>query len=837
MASNDMEVLESAATTGNVEASASGIAVTRRQLMSALTVAGAAAGIALVSGPSAVAQQPIPNGYNQIDVMNFLLNVKYLTATLYSYVTQGTDLPASSFTTVGTGGVFNAPGKVTFTGTNASQLTDLFLELYYDELNHVIDLRNLLGTAVVGRQTINLAGTGTTTNTKTSYTPSEVIALARMLEDVSVTAFAGAAIYLKGSYLDYATRVLAADGFHAGALRLVSIQTGAQYWPPASSFAAVTTGGETAVNFTGVTVAGSGQIYALLGTVLPSAGNLLTGFGIPQGSGAAVTSVTPNSGVLTVKGNTSNGSFTILSVSPTTGLAVGQAITGTGVAANTIITAINGSTLTVSVPASANGTGVSLTVTSAGTPVKGSNVFGVAGTIPGVAIGQPVTGTNVPANSYITQISANSITLSQAASGSSTVTPSGYTTSGNKQISGVSSVNSVVPGASITGTNIPSGTTVVGVDPVASTITISASASGTSTVKPTGVVTAGSSQVTSLSSTSGLIVGQPISGTGIPANTFIGSVSGNTLTLADSTGKNPVLATANSAVTSSYTFSGIVTNGSPVILATGAFTGVVPGQAISGAGIPTGATITSVNVNASTVTISTNATASSTATFTGITYVGSPIISNVSSISGLVVGQPVTGPGVPPNSTISALSKTTDNPLTVTLSAPLTQINTAPVSFSSPSTITLTTKTSATTLTANSTVTLTIGTPVSLTIGQSIVNMAGAATATASNTIGVITADPMDVEPADPGDATTAAKGPQLIAGTSATPIYQGFFNTAGSANGSANAPAGFAFTRTFSQVLAVLVNTNTTNAIVTTQNYQGGYYPVGVSGNINAIA
>jgi hypothetical protein len=115
--------------------------------------------------------------------------------------------------------------------------------------------------------------------------------------------------------------------------------------------------------------------------------------------------------------------------------------------------------------------------------------------------------------------------------------------------------------------------------------------------------------------------------------------------------------------------------------------------------------------------------------------------------------------------------------------------------------------------------------------------MAGIPTVTGVQTVSVLIPDLLDVEPADPGDAATAAKGPQVIAGTSSNPIYQGFFNTAGSGSATANAPAGFAFTRTFGQVLAVLLNTNATNAIMTTQNSQGGFYPVGVSGNITAVS
>ena len=466
-------------------------------------------------------------------------------------------------------------------------------------------------------------------------------------------------------------------------------------------------------------------------------------------------------------------------------------------------------------------------------PIKGSATYALGAPIPGVVVGQPVTGTNVAAGAYVTAVTPTSITLSGTAGASSTVGPTGFTTSSSNVVTGVSSVSSVIVGAPISGTNIPSNATVTAVDPTNLTITLSANASATSTAKATGVLASGSNVVTALSSTTGLVAGQLITATGIPANTYIGGVSGSSLTLVDINGQK-VFATATSAITGSYTFSAIVVAGSNVVTPTGAFGGVVAGQPISGTGIPAGATIASLN--SANVTISANATQSTTTSFTGITYIGSPIIANVSSLTGLVVGQPVTGPGVPANTTISALSATSANPLTVTLTNPLTQINTTAVTFSSPSPVTLTTKTSATTLTAISPVTLTIGIPVALTIGQNAVNIAGAATTTTSSTMGIITVDPLDVEPADPGTAAASAKGPQVIAGTSATPISQGFFNTAGSASATANTPAGFAFTRTFQQVIAVLLNTNSTNAIVATQNYQGGFYPVGISGNITSV-
>jgi hypothetical protein len=60
--------------------------------------------------------------------------------------------------------------------------------------------------------------------------------------------------------------------------------------------------------------------------------------------------------------------------------------------------------------------------------------------------------------------------------------------------------------------------------------------------------------------------------------------------------------------------------------------------------------------------------------------------------------------------------------------------------------------------------------------------------------------------------------------------VYQGFFATAGTNNATGATPAGFAYARTFSQVLAVLYGGTATGT------YEGAFYPEGLSGNINVV-
>ena len=96
-------------------------------------------------------------------------------------------------------------------------------------------------------------------------------------------------------------------------------------------------------------------------------------------------------------------------------------------------------------------------------------------------------------------------------------------------------------------------------------------------------------------------------------------------------------------------------------------TGLVAGQPLTGVGIPTGATITSWGtVYPYSITMSQNATATLTpVTFTGVTTSGSPTLTDVSSVTGLAVGQALTGTGIPANSVISAIGSTA--PYTITM--------------------------------------------------------------------------------------------------------------------------------------------------------------------------
>ena len=220
MASNEIEVLDPAPTVEKLKKIVSGRALNRRHFMAALGMTGAAAGAAFLSGCTTTASSTTTTttttaGPTQSDYLNFALNLEYLEATFYAFITQGADLPASA--TVASGAITNSPAKLTFTGTNAAQITDMLNEIYYDEVNHVLDLRSLLGSYAIARPAINLGAAG-------AITAINALSIARQFEDVGVTAYAGAAASFTSTGLSYAAQILAVEGFHAGALRLVSIQ-------------------------------------------------------------------------------------------------------------------------------------------------------------------------------------------------------------------------------------------------------------------------------------------------------------------------------------------------------------------------------------------------------------------------------------------------------------------------------------------------------------------------------------------------------------------------------------------------------------------------------------
>ncbi len=940
MASNDVEVLDPATSVEKLRETESGVALDRRYFLTALGVAGAAAGVMvgsglLSSGPTALAQQPKPSGYAQLDVMNFLMNIQYLKATLYAFLTTGLDIPANyptpnptgagtSGTVVatpsspiyGSGQIYNQLGKVTFPN---QQITDLFNEMYYDEVSQLIDLRNLIGDAsgdvVVGaRPTMDLLGTGNKATATATMTYQQAIGYARMLEDLSVSAFIGASVYLTGANLAYVSQILASNGYHAGALRLISIQNSIPYI--GTSFLTTTATGTQSLNtYTGSVTTGSNVIVITpVTTNAPIIGNLITGIGVPPGSvitgyapaanstftGIANNAASPNNpnvltavssvsglavgqpisgtdiatgayitgigtttvtmsaaatGTATVAptGYTTSGSPSITGVSSISGIVAGQTISGTGIPSTATVASATGTTIVISPSSGATATSQ---LTTSGILTSGSTTITSVSSLSGINTGQPITGTGVPSGTTVSATGTNTITMSKAATATTTQTPTTFTgtqVTGSAVILNVSSFTSLAVGQPVTGTNIQPGTTITNLNTTGKALTLSIAPAGTALqpLTPTGILTPSTSVITGVSSTAGVLPGQPITGTGIPANTVVTSTTATTINIG-------------------ILVSGIVTNGSSTVTSlttttgSAATTGLVVGQTITGNNIPANTTITAINTTALTLTLSNSATGSSvtpellsvgvlaTDTIQGIVVAGDPVVASgptvpLNSIAGLAAGQTISGTGIPAGTVISSVGTgtlTMSNPATVSSFVAETLI----ISVPTPVSLTISvlvpaismTATTTQTLTIPSTVTLKIPTTVTVTVGKGTLTISQPAVASGVQTLTMITGDLMDVEPYDPGTAALAAAGPSPItipvstyptSGPTIPLVYQGFFNTASTGTATANTPAGLAFVRSFGQTLSVLLGSTQTNPIT----YQGGFFPVGVSGPINA--
>ena len=244
----------------------------------------------------------------EANVLNFALNLEFLEATFYSYLVTGKDLDSSL--TGGGPAPTGAPSQLTFP---SAQINDLFAEIFFDEQAHVSALRTALGSVAIARPQINLAALAT-------ISASNYLQIARLFEDVGVTAYAGAAASLSGNNLTAAAQILSVEGFHAGALRLLAIQQGAAYpsslagYVPADGYDVKPADpGTVALAQAGPTTA-NGGFFATAANGTTGQNNTFIGFGYTRTTSQVLAIVYANSATGTAKGgffpNGVNGSIT-----------------------------------------------------------------------------------------------------------------------------------------------------------------------------------------------------------------------------------------------------------------------------------------------------------------------------------------------------------------------------------------------------------------------------------------------------------------------------------------------------------------------------------------------
>ncbi|MDB6120931.1 MAG: hypothetical protein JWO08_4712, partial [Verrucomicrobiaceae bacterium] len=241
----------------------------------------------------------------------------------------------------------------------------------------------------------------------------------------------------------------------------------------------------------------------------------------------------------------------------TAGLVAGQLVLGNGsIPSNTTISAITGAT-TLTLSAGAAGTNV----------LAGASLATVFGPV-------PLTGTTTFGSSTITVPSTNGLTVGSAVSGPGAVVPlaAGATTNGSTTVT-VTSTGGLGVGMTVTGPGIPVGATVASVTnantfvlSVPATATATAQAYSANTIVPTGAVitsivdathvtisqsatatgsmplifaplvissVANGTGTVTVGSNANIVVGQKVTGTGIPAGTTVTAINGLNITLSN----------------------------------------------------------------------------------------------------------------------------------------------------------------------------------------------------------------------------------------------------------------------------------------------------------------
>ena len=198
----------------------------RRSFLTKMGFAGAAAvgSTALMGGLSGCSDNgtitTTTGAPSVFDVLNFALNLEYLEASFYLYITTGSGLATANQGT--SPGTVTGGAKYTFVNPAVAAVAN---QLATDENAHVILLQQsiaALGGTAVGLPNLNLAANGAVTSDQS------FLALARQLETVGVSAYAGGAQYLapNTTALLYGAQILDTESQHEGYLRQLCIALG-----------------------------------------------------------------------------------------------------------------------------------------------------------------------------------------------------------------------------------------------------------------------------------------------------------------------------------------------------------------------------------------------------------------------------------------------------------------------------------------------------------------------------------------------------------------------------------------------------------------------------------
>jgi hypothetical protein len=191
----------------------------RRSLLKTLGIASSAAGVAIATSGKMEAQS---TSLTVVDVLQFALNLEYLEAEFYTVASMGQtiDQVGIGITGSGSGGPTTGGNQVNFSN-NLVFTGQIAMEIGQDERAHVKLLRDALsaaGVMPVAKPAINLGALGIGFANVVQF-----LTLARVFEDIGVSAYGGAAalpFVANSPYIGIAARILAAEAEHVGNIRL-----------------------------------------------------------------------------------------------------------------------------------------------------------------------------------------------------------------------------------------------------------------------------------------------------------------------------------------------------------------------------------------------------------------------------------------------------------------------------------------------------------------------------------------------------------------------------------------------------------------------------------------
>ena len=248
--------------------------------------AAAAAGGAMLSHAGKAEAQTV----GVTDVLNFALNLEYLEASFYLYVTTGGGVSVAD---AGAGyGLVTGGAKISLDAPTLA----VAQALAADEVHHIETLRSTitsLGGTPISMPAINLAANGPVT------TQAQFLSAARQFTALGGSAYVGGSIMLVSNpaVLTAAAQILGAEGQHAGALAYLCVSQGvnspaidAQDVPP-SATNYFTVAQTTALSPARTPQQALGVVYrtSTPTTTTPSAGTMMGGF-FPNGVNGLVKS-------------------------------------------------------------------------------------------------------------------------------------------------------------------------------------------------------------------------------------------------------------------------------------------------------------------------------------------------------------------------------------------------------------------------------------------------------------------------------------------------------------------------------------------------------------------